>query len=69
MSSVAASGNSLQMYDTSCSYQTALELKRMSSGGGMTGVSGPMTPSTVGKYQPLSLSLTIVNPGLSFRNT
>lgn len=41
---VAAGGNGLQMYDTSCSYQQALDLKsRMSSGGGMT----PMT-SAVG---------------------
>ncbi|CAG7828346.1 unnamed protein product [Allacma fusca] len=45
---VAATGNSLQMYDTSCSYQAALDLKRMSSGGGMTGVTGPMTSSAVG---------------------
>jgi len=42
---VAAAGNGLQMYDTSCSYQTALDLKRMSSGSGMT---GPMTSSVVG---------------------
>jgi len=41
------SGNgSLPMYDTSCSYQTALELKRMSSAG-MTGVT-PMTSPSVG---------------------
>ena len=42
-------GNGLQMYDTSCSYQAALDLKRMSSGGGMTGVTGPMTSSAVGE--------------------
>lgn len=47
---VAATGNSLQMYDTSCSYQTALDLKRMSSGGGMTGVTGSMS-SSVGTYE------------------
>jgi hypothetical protein len=58
---VAAAGNGLQMYDTSCSYQAALDLKqRMSSGGG--GMTGPMTPSSVGKSSFQTFTLNTNRP-------
>jgi len=44
------------MYDTSCTYQTALDLKRMSTNGAVTGVSPPMTSPSVGQQ---SLSICI----------